>query len=164
VALPSLPLVVRAVLIVLAALASVTVVSLSSVPWPDLVLPVVVAGALRAGASRGALLGLAGGWLVDLMPPGSAVLGTAALLYAAAGLLVGAGRREGATPFGWVALVGTAGAVVVTGGRVVVAALSGASIDWAQTGARLAFTSVLCALVVPVLVAIEGRLGERQHR
>ena len=66
-----------------------------------LVLPVVVAGALLSGPSSGALLGLAAGWVVDLMPPGSQVLGSSALLYAAAGLVTT--RR--AFPFGWVAMV-----------------------------------------------------------
>ncbi len=125
---------------------------------PDLVLPVIVAGALRTGASRGALLGLAGGWLVDLMPPGSSVLGSAALLYAAAGLLAGAGRREGETPFGWVAVVGAASAVLVTAGRLVVAALPGAAVEWPLTGLRLVLTVVLCAVLVPALVSLEQRL------
>jgi rod shape-determining protein MreD len=114
---------------------------------------------MRTGASRGALLGLAGGWLVDLMPPGSSVLGTAALLYAAAGLLAGAGRREGETPFGWVAVVGAASALLVTTGRLAVAALSGAPVDWAVTGMRLVLSVTLCAVLVPALVALEQRLA-----
>jgi rod shape-determining protein MreD len=155
---PNLALTVRGLLLLVAAVASVTLAARSQLALPDLVLPVVVAGALRTGASRGALLGLAGGWLVDLMPPGSSVLGTAALLYAAAGLLAGAGRREGETPFGWVAVVGAAGAVLVTTGRLVVAALSGAAVDWPVTGMRLVLTVVLCAVLVPLLVGLEQRL------
>lgn len=156
--LPNLALTVRGLLLLVAAVASVTLAARSQLVLPDLVLPVVVAGALRTGASRGALLGLAGGWLVDLMPPGSAVLGTAALVYAGAGLLAGAGRREGETPFGWVAVVGAAGAVLVTTARLVVAALSGASVEWPVVGMRLGLTVVLCALLVPVLVSLEQRL------
>lgn len=156
--LPSSIITLRGLLLLLAAVASVTLAARSQLTAPDLVLPVVVAGALRAGASRGALLGLAGGWLVDLMPPGSAVLGTAALLYAAAGLLAGAGRREGETPFGWVASVGAAAAVVVTAGRLVVAALTGAPVQWPVVATQLGLTAVLCAVVVPLLVRCEARL------
>ncbi len=156
--IPNLALAARALLLLVAAVASVTLAARSQVALPDLVLPVVVAGALRTGASRGAVLGLAGGWLVDLMPPGSSVLGTAALLYAAAGLLAGAGRREGETPFGWVAVVGASSAVVVTTGRLVVAALAGAAVDWPVIGMGLALTTGLCAVLVPALVGLEHRL------
>jgi rod shape-determining protein MreD len=156
--LPNLALTVRGLLLLVAAVASVTLAARSQLALPDLVLPFVVAGALRTGASRGALLGLAAGWLVDLMPPGSPVLGTGALLYAAAGLLAGAGRREGETPFGWVAAVGAASAVLVTAGRLVVAALSGAAVQGPEVGARLALSVLLCAVLVPLLVRGEQRL------
>lgn len=157
--LPSLTLTFRGLLLLLAAATSVVLSARSELALPDLVLPVVVAGALRVGPSRGALLGLAGGWLVDLMPPGAAVLGTAALLYAAAGLLAGAGRREGQAPFGWVATVGAGAAVVVTTGRLAVAALTGAPVQWPVVGAELTLTVLLCAVLVPVLVRCEQRLA-----
>ncbi|SDP14646.1 rod shape-determining protein MreD [Pedococcus dokdonensis] len=156
--LPSPVLTVRMVLLLLGAVTSVLLAARSQLTVPDLVLPVVVAGALRVGPSRGALLGLAAGWLVDLMPPGSAVLGTAALLYAGAGLLAGGGRREGETPFGWVASVGVAATVVVTAGRVAVAVLSGAAVQWSGVAAQLALSALLCAAVVPLLVRCEQRL------
>jgi rod shape-determining protein MreD len=156
---PTLAVTVRGLLLLVAAVASVTLAARSQLALPDLVLPVLVAGAMRTGASRGALLGLAGGWLVDLMPPGSSVLGTAALLYAAAGLLAGAGRREGDTPFGWVAVVGAASALLVTAGRLAVSALSGAPVDWPVTGTRLVLSAALCAVLVPALVGLEQRLA-----
>lgn len=157
--MPSLTLTFRSVVLLLAAVTSVVLSARTQLALPDLVLPVVVAGALWVGPSRGAILGLAGGWLVDLMPPGSAVLGTAALLYAAAGLVAGAGRREGQTPFGWIASVGAAAAVVVTTGRLAVAALTGAPVQWLVVGAELLLTVVLCAVLVPVLVRCEQRLA-----
>lgn len=153
---------VRATLLLAAAVAAVTVATRTPVVLPDLVLPVVVAGALLHGPSRGALLGLAGGWLVDLLPPGSAVLGTTALLYAACGLLAGAGRREGETPWGWVALVGAGAAVVSSAGRVVVALLSDAAVVWPEVGARLLLTATLCAVVVPLLVQAEQWLARER--
>ena len=157
--MPSLTLTFRSVVLLLAAVTSVVLSARTQLALPDLVLPVVVAGALWVGPSRGAILGLAGGWLVDLMPPGSAVLGTAALLYAAAGLVAGAGRREGQTPFGWIASVGAAAAVVVTTGRLAVAALTGAPVQWLVVGAELLLTMVLCAVLVPVLVRCEQWLA-----
>jgi len=157
--LPSLTLTFRSLVLLLAAVTSVVLSARTQLALPDLVLPVVVAGALWVGPSRGAILGLVGGWLVDLMPPGSAVLGTAALLYAAAGLVAGAGRREGQTPFGWIATVGAAAAVVATTGRLAVAALTGAPVQWPVVGVELLLTVVLCAVLVPVLVRCEQRLA-----
>ena len=161
--LPSLTLTFRSLVLLLAAVTSVVLSARTQLALPDLVLPVVVAGALWVGPSRGAILGLAGGWLVDLMPPGSAVLGTAALLYAAAGLVAGAGRREGQTPFGWIASVGAAAAMVVTTGRLAVAALTGAPVQWPVVGAELVLTVLLCAVLVPVLVRCEQWLARSRR-
>ncbi|NYG08052.1 rod shape-determining protein MreD [Phycicoccus badiiscoriae] len=161
--LPHLALALRGLLLLVTAVASVTLAARSQLVLPDLVLPIVVAGALRTGVSRGGRLGLAAGWLVDLMPPGSSVLGTAALTYAAAGLLAGAGRREGETPFGWVAVVGLGSAVVVAAGRLTVAALSGAAVEWGVLGLRLVLTVVLCAALVPLLVGCEQWLVGRRR-
>jgi rod shape-determining protein MreD len=154
----------RALLLVLATLVTV-LPTLSSVGvLPDLVLPVVVAGALLSGPSRGALLGLAAGWLTDLVPPGSAVLGTAALVYAAAGLLAGAGRREGHAPWGWVAAVVTASAAVVQALRLVVAVLSGEPVSWGVAGLDLVATATLGVVLVPALVGAEQWLSSRWSR
>jgi rod shape-determining protein MreD len=152
----------RAVLLLLAALFSVSTWPRDPAGFPDLVLPIVVAGALLAGPSGGALLGLGAGWLVDLLPPGSPVLGTNALLYAAAGLLAGAGRREGPAPWGWVAVVGVASTTVEAAGRIVVALLSGVTVTWSTIGLRVLLTSLLCAIAVPGLVRLEQWLVRRR--
>jgi len=156
---PTVPGLLRGVLLLVSALVAVSVATRSTVPVPDLVLPVVVAAALLGGPARGALLGLAAGWLVDLVPPGSAVLGTSALLYAVCGLFAGAGRREGVTPLGWVVAVGAATALVSTAARVLLALLSAAPVDLGGSGARLVLTVTWCALTVPLLVAGEQRLA-----
>lgn len=145
-------------LLVLAALATVTLGSRPGDVVPDLVLPVVVAGALLRGASGGLLLGLLAGWLVDLMPPGSAVLGSSAFVYAAAGLLAGAARREGVAPLGWVGLVAVAATAAVEAGRLCIAVLAGAPVDWSVLGMRAAATAILCALATPLLVRSHHRL------
>lgn len=141
-------------LLVLAALAAVTLGPRRGAVTPDLVLPVVVAGALLRGPTGGALVGLAGGWVVDLVPPGAAVLGTDALLYAAVGLLAGAGRRDGETSVAWVAVVGLAAAATAETARLAVALLSGSGVDWPALGVRTALTSALCAVAVPLLVRL----------
>jgi rod shape-determining protein MreD len=153
----------RACVMLGAALAAVTVGTRTQVPLPDLVLPVVAAGALLSGPSRGALLGLAAGWLVDLMPPAAGLLGQGALLYAACGLLAGAGRREGTTSWGWIALVSAAAAAVVHAGRIVCAGLAGTPVAWADTGVRCALTAGLAVVAVPVLVELERRLRRRSR-
>lgn len=157
-------MVFRAALLVLAALVSV----LPSLPTggvlPDLVLPVVVAGALLSGPSRGALLGLGAGWLTDLLPPGSAVLGTGALVYAAAGLLAGAGRREGRAPWGWVAVVVAASAGVVGVLRLGAAVLAGEPVAWGAAGLHLLLTVCLAVVLVPALVEAEQWLSSRRAR
>jgi rod shape-determining protein MreD len=150
--------VLRAVLLVVAAMVAVTVGTRSAVPVPDLVLPVVVAGGLLGGPARGGLLGLAGGWLVDLVPPGATVLGTSALLYAACGLLAGAGRREGVAPWGWVVVVGAASAVLASAGRVALALVTSAPVDLVAVGTGLALTLAWSALTLPLLIGAEQRL------
>ena len=147
----------------LAALAVVTVAIGAHTPalLPDLLLPVVVAGALVAGPARGALLGLAAGWLVDLVPPGAVVLGTGALTYAACGLLAGAGRREGLASWWWVTVVGAVASALLAAGGVLVALLSGAAVSLGDAGVRFLLTAVLCADVVPALVRVEQHLRAR---
>lgn len=153
---------VRGLLLLVAVLAAVTVASRSTVVLPDLALPVVVAAGLLVGPSRGALVGLAAGWLADLVPPGSAVLGTSALLYAVVGLVAGAGRREGVSPVGWLALVGVGCSAALGGGRVLVALLSGAPVVAQSVVLGLVLTATWCVLAVPWLVRLEQWLGRRE--
>lgn len=154
--------VLRGLLLLVAVLATVTVASRSPVLLPDLALPVVVAAGLLVGPSRGALVGLAAGWLTDLVPPGSPVLGTSALLYAVVGLVAGAGRREGISPVGWLAVVSVGCAAALGGGRVLVALLSGAPVRLEAVGAWFVLTSGCCVLMVPWLVRLEQWLGRRR--
>ena len=153
---------VRGLLLLVAVLVGVTVASRSPVTPPDLAVPVLVAAGLLVGPSRGALVGLAAGWLADLVPPGSAVLGTSALLYAVVGLVAGAGRREGVSPVGWIVLVGVACSAVAAGGRVLVAVLSGAPVAANSVVLGFVLTATACALAVPWLVRLEQWLGRRE--
>ena len=86
-----MPRLVRTLLaLALTLVAAVLVVTFRARGWPvvpDLVLLPVVALALSRGWLAGALLGLAAGWVVDLVPPGGDPLGLTPLLYAVAGSL-----------------------------------------------------------------------------
>lgn len=157
----SLLALLRALAVLAAALATVTLGARGINTLPDLVLPVVVAGALLSGPSRGALLGLGAGWVVDLMPPGSPVLGSAALLYAVGGLVAGAGRREGETPMAWVAAVVVGAAAAVALGRAALAVLSSAPVSPGEVALRLALTVAVALVAVPALVRAEHALVRR---
>ncbi len=82
---------------------------------PDLVLVLVVAWALLRGPVAGAAVGLAAGWLLDLVPPGSAHLGVQALTYAVAGAFAGRVRLEGPVAAPRVALVALGSSAIVEG-------------------------------------------------
>ena len=151
----------RALTVVAAALVTVVLGARVSGPLPDLVLPVVVAGALLSGPSRGALLGLGAGWAVDLMPPGSPVLGSAALLYAAAGLVAGAGRREGEVRLSWLALVVLAAAAVPALGRVLLALVGSTPVDLSAVGVQCCLSVGLSLVAVPLLIRAEHALVRR---
>src|SRR5690606_39125734 len=81
--------VTRAVLLLAAVLLPSALPPASQLPRADLVLVVVAAAALVHGPTTGLLTGLAGGWLLDLVPPGAEPLGAGALVYAAVGVLLG---------------------------------------------------------------------------
>ena len=156
----------RAGVIVLAALLAVVAVprlgplaALGS----DLVLPVVVAAALLGGPVRGALVGLGAGWVVDLCPPGTPVLGTTALLYAGAGAVAGLLRREGTG-----SLLLPVGATTATATAVAVARLlvevttTGTVAGVGQPLLRVLLTSAFGAVLVPLLLRVERAMIRRR--
>lgn len=154
-------LAVRAVLLAVAALLP-ALLPAALPARPDLVLLVVVAAALTHGPLTGALLGLTGGWLLDLLPPGGVPLGGAALTYLAAGAFTGWARRYAS----WspllplLAALGAAG--LVQGVRGVSAA---AGVGLARPHELLwsvAITTLAAVLVLPVLLAVERAMGERR--
>ncbi len=152
---------VRGVALVLAALATSVGAALLSPVLPDLAVLVVVATALLSGPRTGVAVGLAAGWLLDLVPPGAVHLGTGALLYAGAGLLAGRGRREGPAPLAWLLLVLAASAAVPLAGPLLEGLLGGSALDWGGLALRWALTVALGVVVVPVLVAGQRALARR---
>ena len=77
--------------------------------------------------------------------PGRAVLGTNALLYAAAGLLAGSRPARGARALGLGGRGGVAAAPASAGRRLVVALLSGSVVAWSTSVCDLLLTARCCA-------------------
>lgn len=152
----------RGILLLLGAVLGVTLAARHLSPLPDLVLVVVASAALRAGPGVGLLSGLVGGWLLDLLPPGSAVLGTQALLYAVCGLAVGALRRPGPVSVVWVVLVisGAAGGLEVVRGLLALA--QGVPVDVLSSVLRVVATATVGLVVVPLVSALERRSERRR--
>ncbi|GGB70206.1 hypothetical protein N798_15520 [Knoellia flava TL1] len=153
---------VRATLLLLGAVLGVTLAARHLSPLPDLLLVVVASAALRAGPRTGLLTGLVGGWLLDLLPPGSAVLGTQALLYAVCGLAVGALRRPGPVSVVWVVLViaGVASGLEVVRGALALA--QGVPVDVLSSALRVLATATVGLVVVPLVSAVERRSERRR--
>lgn len=129
---------------------------------PDLVLLVVVAAGLVRGPDTGALVGLAGGWLVDLVPPSGEPLGAAALTYLGAGALSGWSRRLVAwSPL--VPLLATAAVTLaVQGVRGITAAAGVGVVHPVDLMWTVAMTVLFGVLLVPVLLAVERALEDRR--
>lgn len=128
---------------------------------PDLVILVVAAVALLHRPSTGMLVGLLGGWLLDLVPPGAEPLGAGALTYALVGLLLGLGRGlTVASPLlPWVA-TGLAAAAVLAVRWVASAAGFGVVLPLELVWSWL-MTVLVAVLVLPLLMGLERRLVDR---
>ncbi|KGN41417.1 rod shape-determining protein MreD [Knoellia aerolata] len=150
----------RAALLLVGAVLGVTLAARHLAPLPDLVLVVVASAALRSGPRGGLVTGLVGGWLLDLLPPGSAVLGTQALLYAVCGLLVGLARRPGPVSLVWVVAVIAAAAGGLEVVRALLALAQGVPVGVGSSLGRVAATATVGLLLVPVV----GRLERRSER
>lgn len=129
---------------------------------PDLVVIVVVAGALAAGPSTGAVLGLIGGWLLDLAPPVATLLGMSALGYAAAGWVAGRARRLAGHPWWWPVPV-VAGAFLVTRVAPVLMDLASARpVAWGSLAWQLLATATLGLVLVGLVERLESGLVRRR--
>lgn len=154
----------RALLLVGAVLLPSALPSPSALPRADLVLVVVAAVALVRGPRTGVLAGLAAGWLVDLVPPGAEPLGASALVYAAVGALLGLSRRPVAVSpvLPWLATV--CAAALVLGVRGVSSAAGFGRTTATDLWWSWVATAVVCAVLLPLLVVLERRVGTREDR
>ena len=154
----------RAALALLAVVLS-SVLGARGVPVPSsLLLVVVVAVGLAAGPLPGALLGLAGGWLVDLTPPGTDLLGISALTHAGAGWVSGRATRVSGWPLWWPAAVAAAGWAVVAVVPVLRALTTGAPLDLVGLLVDLVLTASVALVAVPAVIAVDRRLSGRRPR
>lgn len=128
---------------------------------PDLVLLVMAAGALLHRPSTGLLVGLAGGWLLDLVPPGAAPLGASALTYAAVGLGLGAARRVAAASplLPW--LFTAAAAAAVLGVRWVASAAGAGRALPTDLLWSWVMTMLVAVVLLPLLMGTERWLADR---
>ncbi len=151
--------------VVIAALFVATVLPRYGVPvgyLPDLVLLLVVASAVLRGSVHGALLGLAAGWVVDLVPPGGSPLGLTALMFAAAGAVAG-GFHRARTRGVVLPLVALASArAVVELGTVCVAILQDGRVDPANAAAHVLATVLVGLVALPVVMGVDRALTRRR--
>lgn len=152
----------RACLVVLLAAFSAVVLPRLGPVGPNPVLLVVVAGAVLGGPVRGAILGFGAGWVVDLMPPAGAVLGVAALTYAAAGAVSGLWHRDGARsalgpPLATLAAASTVAVIGILGTLT-----NGWVVGWVAVGWSIVLTVLLGLAVVPLLISAERGLVRRR--
>lgn len=159
--LPSRLWAVQALLLVCCALAAAVILPRLAPVTPDLLLVVVVAGALRAGTLTGSLLGLAAGLLSDLVPPTTLPAGLAMLAYAAAGGLAGTAhhhlRHSALLP----GLAVAAAALVLQLFRLERRVVAGLAMDLVPALGTVLLTTLLGALLVPPLLRWEQGLVER---
>src|SRR5690606_19525395 len=156
------PGVMTRLLLLVAAVLALTLLPAGMPGRPDLAVLVVAAAALTHGPVTGGLVGLAGGWLVDLVPPGGEPLGAGALSYALAGVLMGTARRW--MPWSplvpWVAAVAGAGAVQAVRGLTAAAGVGvthPSDLLWS-----LAATALFALLLLPLLIGVERFLQSRR--
>ena len=155
----------RTVAVLLAAVAVATVLPRFGVPArfrPDLVILLVAASAVVRGPAHGALVGLAAGWVVDLVPPGGSPLGLTGLLYAVAGATAGLSHR-GASRSMAGALLGLATAtVVVEFGGVGLAILGDGTVDVTAAATRTLTTLVVGLAALPAVLGVDRALTRRR--
>lgn len=122
---------------------------------PDVVLILVAAVALRGGPVAAALVGLVGGWIIDLVPPGGDPLGGTALVLAAAGLAMGSVRGwQRVSPLAPFALV-LLGAAVVQGVRGVTAAAGFGTAPWPELAWSIGMTGAFAVVLLPLFLQVE---------
>lgn len=155
----------RTAYVLVAALASATVLPRLGVPgrWvPDLVLIGVVATAVLRGPLHGALVGIAAGWVVELVPPVGRPLGLVPLVMMLGGAAAGTFRSTGARSMvrAFAALV--AAGVVVIAGRLAAAVLAEGSTSIGDGLVSLGATVAVGAIALPVLIAVDRALVRRR--
>jgi rod shape-determining protein MreD len=155
----------RAAYVVAAALTAATVLPRLGVPaaWtPDLVLIGVVATAVLRGPLHGAVVGLAAGWVVELIPPVGRPLGLTALVMMLAGAVAGAIGASSLRSALRASFALVAAALLIGLSRTTVVAVAQGT--WEATDALTAVvaTSAAALVVLPVLTVVDHSLVRRR--
>lgn len=129
---------------------------------PDLVVILVVAVALISGPAPAALVGLLGGWLLDLAPPVAEPLGMAPLAYATAGWLAGHARRRAGHPWWWPVPVVAVAVLVVRAVPVLVSLASARPVAWGSLAWEVLATATLGLVLVALIERLEAQLVTRR--
>lgn len=156
---------IRTGAVLVAAITVATVLPRFGVPTrflPDLVVIVVASSAVVRGPAHGALLGLAAGWVVDLVPPGGSPLGLTALLFAAAGATAGLAHRAASRGLPRALLGLAAATAVVEIGGVCVAIFGDGAFDLAAAATRTLATLAVGLLALPLLLGVDRSLTRRR--
>ena len=155
----------RAAYVLVAALVTVTLLPRLGVPlqWlPDLVLIAVVATAVLRGPLQGALVGIAAGWVVELVPPVGSPMGLTPLILLAAGAVAGTFRsrssRSALRPL--VALL--AACLVVLVGRAAAVVIAEGALTPAEGLGRLVSTLAVGLVLLPLFLSIDRALVRRR--
>jgi rod shape-determining protein MreD len=155
----------RAAYVVAAALVMTTLLPRLGVPArfvPDLVVIGVVASAVVRGPVHGALVGLAAGWVVELIPPVGRPLGLLALTLMLAGIVAGSFRRRSAGSLVRPLAALVVAAAVVLAGRAASAVVAEGSVDPTTALTALATTVGVGSALLPVLVIVDRALVRRR--
>ncbi len=151
--------------VVVAALLAATLLPRLGLPGdrvPDLVLIGVVASAVLRGPVHGALVGLAAGWVVELVPPVGDPLGLTPLVMMAGGLVAGTFRRPSSRSALRALVALAAASFVVLAGRLASAIVAEGSFAPTEGLGRLVTTVATGVLLLPLLLAADGALVRRR--
>jgi len=155
----------RTAWVVASALLVATILPQVGVParWvPDLVLVAVVSTAVLRGPVHGALVGLAAGWVVELIPPVGRPLGLVALTMMVGGAVAGAVPQRASRSLIRPLTALLLAALVVGAGRIASAIAAEGHVEVLGVATVVASTVVVGTVVLPVLVGIDRALVRRR--
>ena len=155
----------RAAYLVVAALLTATLLPRLGVPvhWmPDLVLIGVVSTAVVRGPLHGAIVGLAAGWVAELIPPLGSPLGLAALVMMVGGAVAGSFRRPSSHSALRPLVALLAATVVVQAGRLASAAAAEGTVAMGRQLGALVTTLAVGAVALPVFLTVDRALVRRR--
>lgn len=155
----------RAAYVVVAGLLTATLLPRLGVPaeWvPDLVLIGVVATAVLRGPVHGALVGLAAGWVVELIPPVGSPLGLTPLVMMLGGLVAGAFHLSSSRSLARAVVALGAACLVVLGAGLVVTIVAEGGVEIVAGLRALTSTLAVGLVALPLMLVVDRALVRRR--